>query len=140
MTVKKNPYPHSNFARTEDYLEELLLWNSGERGRLTIPENENGYEDISVSHSEAKALTVPEKAVSAEIHIEADDTASKPSRVVRYKHNGTTPTSNSGKSLGDSDVIEVFGKANLDAFKVIGIENGKSHFLRVQYYKTVQVE
>ena len=36
------------------------------------------------------------------------------------------------------DVLEGFGKANLDVFKVIGIEAGKSHTLRIQYYKTSQ--
>lgn len=138
MSVKKNPYPYNNFARTEDYLEELILWGSGERGRMPIDEASNGYEDLTVTDTEAKSLTVPEDAVSAEIHIEADATATKPSRVVRYKQNGTAPTANTGMALGDGDVLEVFGKTNLDVFEVIGIETGKSHTLRIQYYTTTQ--
>lgn len=140
MSVKKNPYPHNNFARTEDYLEELALWGSGERGRVPIDEAGNGYEDITITDAEAKSLTVPDDAVSAEIHIEADGTATKPNRVIRYKQNGTAPTANIGMALGDGDVIEVFGKANLDVFEAIGIEAGKSHSLRIQYYKTAQAQ
>ena len=136
---KKNPYPHDNYARTEDFLEELILWGSGERGRVPIPENEDGFEELTVDHSEAKGLTVPDDAVSAEIHIEADGTATNPRHAIRSKKNGTDPTATSGMRFGDEDVIEVYGKVNLDTYKVIGIENGKSHKLQIQYYKTAQV-
>ncbi len=137
---KKNPYPHDNYARTEDFLEELILWGSGERGRIPIPENEDGFEELTVDHSEAQSLKVPDDAVSAEIHIEADSTTTNPRHAVRYKQNGTDPTKSSGMRLGDEDIIEVYGKANLDNFKAIGIENGKSHTLQIQYYKTAQVD
>lgn len=136
---KKNPYPHNNYARTEDFLEELILWGSGERGRIPIAENENGFETLAVNDSEAKALTVPDDAVSAEIHIEADATTAKPRSAIRYKQNGTAPTANTGMRLGDEDIIEVYGKANLDKFKAIGIEAGKTHQLQIQYYQSAQI-
>jgi hypothetical protein len=137
--MKNNPYPHQNFASTEDYLEELILWTSGERGRIPIDEDNDGYEDLEVDDTEAKPLTVPEGAVSASVFFEVDASATNKLRALRYKENGTDPTANSGQAFGDGDVLELFGKTSLDNFKVIGIEAGKTHILRVQYYKTVQV-
>lgn len=138
--MKNNPYPHQNFATTEDYLEELVLWTSGERGRIAIDEDHKGYEDLEVDHSKVKTLTVPDEAFSASIFFEADDSTLKPKRALRYKENGTAPTANSGQAFGDGDVLELFGKNSLNNFKVIGIENGKTHVLRVQYYKTAQAK
>lgn len=138
--MKQNPYPNQNFASTEDYLEELMLWTSGERGRIPINEANDGYEDLAVDDSEAKELTVPEGAVSASIFFEVDASSTNKSRALRYKENGTAPTTDSGQPFGDGDVLELFGKISLDNFKVIGIEAGKSHILRVQYYKTSQVQ
>ena len=138
--MKNNPYPNQNFASTEDYLEELMLWTSGERGRLPIDEANNGYEDLAVDDSEAKQLTVPDDAVSASIFFEVDTSASNKARALRYKENGTAPPANSGQPFGDGDVLELFGKTSLDNFQVIGIEAGKNHVLRVQYYKTAQAQ
>ena len=138
MSVKKNPYPHNNFARTEDYLEELILWGSGERGRMPIDEASNGYEDLTVTDAEAKSLTVPEDAVSATISIEAAVSVTDKSRVIRFKENGSDPSVNSGIALGDNDLYEITSRWNLESFRVIGIEAGKSHALRVQYYRSPQ--
>ena len=138
MAGKKNPYPHKNFAPTEDYLEELMLWTSGERGRIAIDEANNGYEDLTVDDSEEKSLTVPSDAVSASVFFEVNSTTTDKARALRYKENGTAPTANSGQPFGDGDVLELFGKTSLDNFQVIGIEAGKSHILRIQYYKTAQ--
>ncbi len=136
--AKKNPYSHQNFAPTEDYLEELMLWTSGERGRIAIDEINNGYQDLTVDNTEMKSLTVPDDAVSASVFFEVDDTTITKARALRYKENGTAPTAISGQPLGDGDVLELFGKTILLNFKVIGIEAGKNHILRVQYYKTSQ--
>ncbi|HEY9084014.1 MAG TPA: hypothetical protein VIN73_11820 [Vicingaceae bacterium] len=136
--MKNNPYPHQNFASTEDYLEELILWTSGERGRIPIDENNGGYEDLEVDDTEAKTLTVPEAAVSAAVFFEVDASATNKARALRYKENGTAPTAASGQAFGDGDVLELFGKTSLTNFKVIGIEAEKTHTLRVQYYQTAQ--
>ncbi|MBQ21668.1 MAG: hypothetical protein CMD31_13010 [Flavobacteriales bacterium] len=138
--MKNNPYPHQNFASTEDYLEELILWTSGERGRIPIDENNGGYEDLNVNDSEAKVLKVPQDAISATISFEVDASVTNKTRALRYKKNGTAPTPISGQAFGDGDVLELFGKTSLTNFKVIGIEEGKIHTLRVQYYKTAQIQ
>ena len=138
MEGKNNPYPHNNFASTEDYLEELILWTSGEHGRITIPENEGGYEDLSVSDTLAVSLTVPVTATSATVFFEADESADNKARAVRVKDNGTEPTSSSGFAFGEGDFLEIYGQARMTAFRAIGLEAGKTQTLRVQYYRTFQ--
>ena len=135
---KKNPYPHNNFSILMDYVEELVLLSANERGLIPISEEVDGYQDLVVDHSEVKNLTVPDDAVSATIMVEADDSSTSKGRVVRYKKNGTDPTDSSGFGLGDNDIYEPAGKVNLDNLRFIGIEDGKSHTLRIQYYKTAQ--
>ena len=119
-----------------DYLEELILIQSGENGRLTIPETEQGYQDLQVNDTEVVQLTIPENAISATISIEADGSATEKSRVVRFKENGSDPSANSGIALGDNDLYEITGLLNLESFRVIGVEVGKSHVIRVQYYQS----
>jgi len=41
-------------------------------------------------------------------------------------------------ALADNREYKVVGSGNLANFKIIGIEAGKTHILRVQYYQTVQ--
>jgi hypothetical protein len=135
---KTNPYPHNNFAPTEDYLEELILISSGERGRIAISQSDDGYQDLTVNDTAVKILTVPSEAIAASIHFETDETSSNKSRALRFKENGTNPTATSGQAFGDGDVLELLGKASLDNFKIIGIEAGKNHALRIQYYKSSQ--
>jgi hypothetical protein len=136
---KKNPYPHNNFSILMDYVEELVLLSANERGLIPISEEDDGYQDLVVDHSEVKNLTVPDNAVSATIMVEADDSSTSKGRVIRYKKNGIDPTDSSGFGLGDNDIYEPAGKVNLDNLRFIGIEDGKSHTLRIQYYKTAQV-
>jgi len=135
---KKNPYPHGNFAETNDYLEELILISSGEKGSNSISEAENGYEEIIVSHDQVKSFTLPEGAIAAYITVEADENANNNEVVIRVKDNGSDPTNILGLGVGNYDDIEIKGRNSLENFKAIGIEIGKSHTLRVQYYKTNQ--
>ena len=137
---KKNPYPHNNFARTEDYLEELIRLNSGEAGRVPIPESNGGYEDLNVGNLVPVRLTVPDEAIFAEIHVEADLNSAVLSRAVRLKHNDSFPTADSGFLLGDGDVLEVYGRADLERFQVISAETRRNHVLRIQYYRSAAVE
>ena len=119
-----------------DYLEELILIQSGENGRLTIPETQQGYEDLAVTDAEVAQLTVPENAISATISIEADASVTDKSRVIRFKENGSDPSANSGIALGDNDLYEITGRWNLESFRVVGVEAGKIHILRIQYYQS----
>ena len=58
---------------------------------------------------------------------------------IRFKENGSDPSANSGIALGDNDLYEITGRWNLEQlFRVIGIEAGKNHVLRVQYYQSPQ--
>jgi len=134
--VHKNSYRNGNASSMLDYLEELILIQSGENGRLTIPETEQGYEDLTVSDTEVAQLSVPENSISATISIEADATSTEKSRVVRFKENGSDPSANTGIALGDNDLYEISGRWNLESFRIIGIEAGKSHVLRIQYYQS----
>ena len=136
--VHKNAYRNGNASSMLDYLEELILIQSGENGRFTIPETEQGYEDLSVTDMEVAQLTIPENAISATISIEADTSVTDKTRVIRFKENGSDPSANSGIALGDNDLYEITGRWNLESFRVIGIEAGKSHVLRVQYYQSPQ--
>ena len=135
---KKNPYPHNNFSILMDYVEELVLIAANERGLVPIAEEDEGYQDLVVDQSEAKSLTVPDEAVSATIMVEAAEGTASMKRVVRYKKNRADPTDSSGFGLGDNDIYEPAGKLNLDSLRFIGIEEGKSHTLRIQYYETAQ--
>jgi len=82
--------------------------------------------------------TIPENAISATISIESDASVTDKSRVIRFKENGSNPSANSGIALGDNDLYEITGRWNLESFRVIGIEAGKNHVLRVQYYQSPQ--
>lgn len=136
--IHRNAYRRGNASSMLDYLEELILIQSGENGRFTISETEQGYEDLSVNDTEVAQLTIPENAISATISIEADASVSDKARVIRFKENGSDPSANSGIALGDNDLYEISGRWNLESFRAIGIEAGKSHVLRVQYYQSPQ--
>ena len=139
MSLNNNPYPHGNFARTEDYLEELILWASKERDRVPIKEEDGGYQDVIIDNSEENWLTVPEEAISAFIYVEVDEMATNKNKALRYKLNGTTPTYESGIPLGDGDRLELIGKENLNNFQAVSIEEYNVHYLRVQYFKSARI-
>ena len=134
---QKAPYPRGNSATILDYLEELVLISANERGLVPISEDEGGYEDIDIAFAKAEKLIVPEYAVSAMIVVETDANA-KNQRAVRFKENGTNPTSNSGIGLADNDIYNITGQDNLTQFRCIATEDGVKHILRVQYYKSAQ--
>ena len=135
---QRNPYPRQNFAIVADYLEEIALILANERGFIPISEGDRGYEDIDVDNRGVQPLTVPELAVSASIFFEADPTATMKDMIVRFKENGTDPTTDSGQYYGHGDIFNPTGKNILDRLRFIGIERGKTTKLRVQYYATAQ--
>ena len=136
---KKNPYPNLNSAIILDYLEQLVLLVSKEKGLVAISEANGGYEDLQINDAMAYALTVPVDAVSASIFFEADPTTADQSCIIRFKENGTDPTGNSGQGFGHKDIFNPAGKSTLDMLRFIGIEAGKTHTIRVQYFTTTQV-
>jgi len=136
---QKNPYPNGNYSVTEDFLEQLILILSGETGQIPIPESDSGYEDLSVDETAVVSLTVPTGAIAATIAVETDTVAVlNRTRLIRFKINGEDPDGTSGIALGDNDIYELKGNANLVAFKVMGIEKDVFTTLRVQYYTTTK--
>lgn len=136
---QKNPYPNGNYSVTEDFLEQLILILSGETGQVPIPESDSGYQDLIVDETAVVSLTVPTGAIAATIAIETDTVAVlNRTRLIRFKINGEDPDGTSGIALGDNDIYELKGNANLAAFKAIGVEKDVSTTLRVQYYTTTK--
>lgn len=135
---QKTPYPRGNTATILNYLEELILINAKEQGQIPIAEDNEGFQDIEISSVEAVTLNAPTTAVSALLIVEADITSTRFNRVIRFKENGTLPTITSGFGLGDNDAYTIIGKQNLNNFRAIGMETGKKHILRIQYYQTAQ--
>jgi len=99
-----------------------------------ISEALGGFQILTVTDAAAVSLTVPTGASMAVISTEGDSTASDTSRVVMFKENGTSPTATEGIGQGNNDVYISRGFTNLSNFKAIGIEAGKTHKLKVQYY------
>lgn len=90
-----------------------------------------GFEKIDFDHSQAKGLNPPEKAVYAELTLEAGNDDKVAARFLEIEN--TLATANDGMPLNDLTVLEVRG-ANLQNFSVIGIEIGTQHSLKVQYF------
>lgn len=94
-----------------------------------------GYDELEISDSGTSMLTPPKGTAYALLVVESDSSATEKSKVVRFTEDeNNIPTSSLGMPLGDLSVYEVKGAKNLAAFKVIGIENGKTHKIRVQYF------
>jgi hypothetical protein len=122
MSKHKTPEPPFQIAT------DNLLW-----ALLTGMEN-RGFEKLSVTNTPAVELTVPQKALAAVIIVEADATSADLKKVVRFREDGNPPTATDGMPLGDMNFYEVRGDASLKAFRIIGIEAGKTHTLSIQYY------
>lgn len=93
-----------------------------------------GYESIDVDETAAEGLTIPGGASQALIAIEASSTATNPDRVVRWRADGTSPTTAEGMPLGDNGSLLVKNTTDLGNIEFIGIEAGKTHKVRVSYY------
>jgi hypothetical protein len=107
------------------------LLSRGDKGKKCI-----GYEAISVGDTTPMTLTkAPSSSFSAIITVEGDSTVASSSKVVRFTEDGTTPTATIGMPLGNLDTYEVQFLDNIQAFKCLGIEAGKTHSLKVQYYQ-----
>lgn len=135
--LQKTPFPRGNSAEILNYLEQLILIQSKEEGYFPISEKLGGYQDVEIGN-QTVSLQVPEGAISAVLIIEADTTCNVLHRVIRFKENGTDPSSISGFALGDNDMYSIVGKQNLEQFRMINIEADKKHMARVQFFETNQ--
>jgi hypothetical protein len=93
-----------------------------------------GYQNIEVGNFAPSTLTVPHGAVYALIIAEADPGVTNKSRIMRFKETTEEPTDTDGMPMGDLSVYEVKGAVNMQNFKIISIESGVLHVLRVQYF------
>lgn len=115
-------------------LTHELLW-----GMLTGL-NCLGYAEIDVTELLALPLppypnVIPEVAYKALIVVEADPLSTNKTRCVRFTEDITNPpTAVFGMPLGDLSIYEVGGQGNMDNFRIIGIEAGRTHKVRIQYY------
>jgi len=107
------------------------------------------YETITVDDTAIKTLVLPTsttwvgKFKYAQIIVEADTTTTAKSKAIRFLECDKTPANLTisltelkakGMPLGDMGVYEVKGLENLAHFKFVGLEAGKVHSLRIQYY------
>lgn len=122
---------------TEDLLHSILATLSLEiRGKVCI-----GYQSILLSTTNVSRFLFPPDAVTAEITLEINDSATPKSVGARYTLNGTVPqTGNTadktGVPIGDFDTIEIRGGDNLSAFQIINSGTGSNtRYLKVQYFK-----
>lgn len=96
-----------------------------------------GYENLEVSDFGMVSLTPPENAVWAMLVLEADPTTADKTRAIRFCdlfEDEEFPTAFEGVPLGHLGYYRIKGKKNLQNFRAIGVEAGKTHSLKVQYY------
>jgi len=92
----------------------------------TKPPISAGFEAVnSIDNATAKTLTVPDAARYAIVKVIT--------AAIRFRDDGTAPTSASGYSVAANGEIELTSRYQLDNFKVIAVDSGAS--LEVLYYK-----
>lgn len=92
-----------------------------------------GYERLEVDET-VQSFTIPEKCQTAVLSVEAGQGASDSTKIARFLETGDDPSANDGMPLGDGSILQISGKLNLDAFKVIGLDAGVTHIINIQYY------
>ena len=96
-----------------------------------------GYEEVIVRSDQAVKMKFPPKTAYAILIVEADKTCEDKTKVIRFKEFDTIespPSGTDGIPLGDLSIYEVKGITNLNRFRAIGIEAGKEHSIKVQYF------
>ena len=94
---------------------------------ITIPKSAdpNGYQQLTVSSS-AVAMTVPLNSNMADILVQDAG--------IRYRDDGTNPTSTVGTPLFQNQSMQIIGASNLSAIKFI--RSGASDaIVNINYYK-----
>lgn len=95
-----------------------------------------GYEKLAVdSHTTAVKLTVPAKANYAILRLVADATTTDKTLVIRFRMDGTAPTTAEGMPIGDKESFDISETQNLTNFRAISIEASKTHYLYILYFE-----
>lgn len=120
--------PKPSFKSTTEDLLYAMLMGGICRGR----------EDLEVDDSTVIQLTPPDGASYALIQVEADSSSSDVNKAIVFRQDAGTPDGSSspkvGQVQGDGGVFDVKGTNNMSAFRVIGIEAGKTHVLHIEYF------
>jgi hypothetical protein len=93
-----------------------------------------GYVTLEVNADAVSTLSIPEYARYAMMVIESDPYQYNKDIVLRFREDGDAPTSLEGMPLGEFGVYEVKGTENMQRFKIIGIEPGRQHKIRIQFF------
>lgn len=100
-----------------------------------------GYEKINVTSAGVVVLTPtahskPEdKPYFALITPVLDSTATVTTSAINFRLDGTAPDATNGLILGQGGMLMLSGFDQISNFKAIATEAGKTHTLRVQYFK-----
>lgn len=100
-----------------------------------------GYEKIAVDSTGVQVLTPTvvteptDRPYYALVTVVLDATATVTTNALHMRLDGTAPTGADGMPLGQGGFIMLEGYDQIRSFKVIATEAGKTHSLRVQYFR-----
>jgi len=92
------------------------------------------YVTIMVDDEAVRSFNIPVEARYAMLITESDPNQNNKDLIIRFREDGSNPSADEGMPLGDMGVYEVKGKENMSQFRMIGIEAGKQHKVRVQFF------
>ena len=127
-------------AAVIELLGNLIDFLSGKSSLTALPSAGGGFQSITINdnttvkHISSVFIFPDASAKVAIISIEADPNSTNLNRVVRFLENGSDPTTTSGLALGDNDIYKIEGLIQIFKFRIIGIESGKTHIVRIQLY------
>ncbi len=100
--------------------------------------DQSAGEDEYISFDDSVAVNlsaIPIGANWAVINLECDDTDPAPNRCAMYRVDGGVATDVDGTGLGDNESRDVLTLKSMQDLSIIGIEGGKTHELKVQYFR-----
>lgn len=93
----------------------------------------SGRERLTVDGT-VRSLAIPSGASGCRIQVVGDASNTASTKAVCCSFEGSTPSTTVGFIFGDLDIIELSNKAQMDNFKAIRYESGKTNYLEVVYY------
>ena len=92
------------------------------------------YQTMIVDSSIAIGLNIPDKARYVVLVVECHTSQFNKDLVLRFCEDGQTPEANHGMPLGNLGLYEVKGNTNMSRFRIIGVEIGLEHTVRLQFF------
>ena len=97
-----------------------------------VPAASTGFVQVSVLASSTLG-TIPQGATGATINVEAAAADIGGARVLRYRLDGTAPTTTVGAIAGDGAQINLINQSQLQNFKAISM-TAETQILNVQFF------